>query len=146
MTSFFGLFGGTAKARAIAEERAAYLFSPALHFSIDGVVALCHGGGELPPNAALKSSLFLAAATPYANGAVTLENLERLYKRYGKKLRKRIPTPLAFALYDSKKGRLLLGGSMGRKCFLEEREDGILFSSERDLLRSPIAVDLAVFK
>ena len=144
--AFFGVFGGNREARACFEERAAYLFAPALHFSIDGKVAFCHDEAktleELARNARF---LFVASASP-TNVVLGRDRLALLYRRYGKRLRRYIPCPSSFALYDARGGFLLLGGTHGVKCFAEELSGAILFSSDPYLLRAPTPLDLALLK
>ena len=140
--AFFGVFMGNARARARFEARCAYLCEPILHFSLDGCVALCHGMWGDAAEPLPSPHLFLATA---ARGAerVSPETLARLYARYGKHLRACLPSLVSFALYDSRGGILLLGGTGGCKCYLEQTEEEVWFSSHPHLLRAPVPVDLA---
>ena len=144
--AFFGVFGDSAAARRVFDTRASYLCAPALHFSLDGRVALCYAGSaSLSALFTESPSLFVATAT---KGGATLGNdtLTLFYRRYGKRLRRHLPLPTAFALYDARRARLLLGGTEGEKCFLEEGGDALFFSSDPTLLRTPVALDFAVLK
>ena len=144
--AFFGVFSERSEARARFERRAPYLCAPVLHFSLDGRAALCHDCGAAlalchPP----PSSLFVAAAAR-GNIATSVAALAHLYRKYGKKMRRHLPAPAAFAVYDARKGALLLGGAKGEKCYIEEASGALFFSSEPYLLRAPIPVDLALIK
>jgi asparagine synthetase B (glutamine-hydrolysing) len=90
----------------------------------------------------------LFAATAAKSGRISLspQTLSRLYHRYGKGFYKHLPRPAAFALYDSRRATLYLGGTGGEKCYLEAVGGVILFSSDAHLLRAPTAVDLFAFK
>ena len=140
--AFLGLFMGDARARARFDARCAYLCAPVLHFSLDGCVALCEGArGDASP-LPYAPHLFLATNACGAE-RVCHETLARLYLRYGKHLCAHLPCAAAFALYDSRKGALLLGATEGGKCYLEQTEEGVWFSSHPHLLRAPVPVDLA---
>ncbi len=140
--AFFGVWGEGREARAHFDARAAYLYAPVLHFSLDGRLALCDGAHKDTLSPRIYPHLFLATAT-HSSVAVTPDTLASLYRKHGKALRAHLVTPTVFALYDSKKGRLLLGGTHGEKCFIEAQGNSILFSSAPHLLRRPMAVDLA---
>ena len=140
--AFFGVWGEDREARARFDARAAYLYAPVLHFSLDGRLALCHGTHKDPWLPVSHTHLFLATATR-SPVAVTPDTLASLYRKHGKALRARLSSPTAFALYDSRKGRLLLGGTAGEKCFMEASGDTFFFSSEPYLLCRPIPVDFA---
>ena len=140
--AFLGLFMGDACARARFDARCAYLCAPILHFSLDGRLSLCHATREDTVAPLLYPHLFLATAACGAE-RVSHETLARLYLCYGKRLRERIFSPTAFALYDSRKGLLLLGATGGCKCYIEQTEEGVWFSSLPHLLRAPVSVDLA---
>ena len=139
---FFGVWGEDREARARVDTRAAYLYAPVLHFSLDGRIALCDGTRADTLSPRIYPHLFLAAAT-HSSVAVTPDTLASLYRKYGKALRPHLSLPTAFVLYDSKKGRLLLGGTHGEKCFIEAQGNSILFSSAPHLLRHPVPVDFA---
>ncbi len=144
--AFYGVFSGSSAARARFEGRAPYLCAPALHFSLDGRVALCHDRiASLSALLNATPSLFVATA---ARGGLSVgcASVVQLYRKYGKKMRRYLPVPAAFALYDAKRGSLLLGAAKGEKCYLEETGGAIFFSSEPYLLRAPIPVDLALIK
>ena len=144
--AFFGVFGAGGAQRACFDMRAHYLCAPALHFSIDGRVALCHDMGVSPTDLlALHPALFVATA---AEDRVSLgiATVAVLYRRYGKRLRRHLALPSAFAVYDARRGSLLLGGTGGKKCYLEEVDGTLFFSSEPCLLRAPVPIDLALIK
>ena len=139
--AFFGVFGESKAVRRIFDTRASYLYAPVLHFSLDGRMALCYGAEENSFSARLYPHLF-AAASAHSSVQLSIETLVALYQRHGKKLRTHLPFSAAFAVYDSRCGRLTLGGMGEEKCFLESVENSLFFSSESYLLRSPITVDL----
>lgn len=144
--AFFGVFGGSREARARFEGRTVFLSAPALHFSIDGRVALCHDGAKTLEELAIANApFFVATACPH-QAKLGSERLPLLFRRYGKRFKRYIPCPCAFALYDAKRTMLFLGGTHGEKCFMEEMDGAILFSSLPDLLREPIPVDFAILK
>ena len=144
--AFFGVFSDKSEARARFEGRAHYLYAPVLHYSMDGRVALCHDAGRsLTELLCTHPALFVATAAgeQVSLGGATVAGF---YKRYGKRFRRYLPAPAAFAVYDAHKGALFLGGAKGEKCYLEEADGALFFSSEPRLLRSPIPVDLALLK
>lgn len=144
--AFFGVFGGSREARARFEGRTVFFTAPALHFSLDARVALCHDGATtLDELAYTKPPFFAATACPH-QAKLGGERLSLLFRRYGKRLRRHIPCPCAFALYDPRRAILLLGGAHGEKCFIDHEEGAIFFSSDPWLLREPIPVDLAILK
>lgn len=138
--AFFGVFG-EGKARASVDVRSAYLCAPILHFSLDGWIALAYGkwDGDMP--ATLYPHLFVATASHSPAFSLGTSMLARLYFRFGARFYARLPYPTSFVLYDSHRATLYLGGTGGEKCYLEERDDAFLFSSEPHLLRAPIAAD-----
>ena len=144
--AFFGVLGAKKEARARFEERASYLYAPALHFSIDGRVAICHDEGEGLEALAARSPLFFVATASKNHVAQSGERLIGFYRRYGRRLRRHITCPTAFALYDVRRGALLLGGTEGEKCYVEEAEGAIFFSSDPWLLRAPIPIDFGILK
>ena len=144
--AFLGVFGESREARAHFSVRADYLCAPVMHFSLDGRVSICYDGAKtLEELASLPRAFFIATA---GDGSITLTRaaLADLYRRYGKRLRRRIACPTSFALYDAKRGILLLGGTHGEKCYMEEQNGAIFFSSVSTLLRNPIPVDFAILK
>ena len=141
--SFFGVFG-EGSVRALAEERAAYLCAPVLHFSIDGCLSLAYGEREDRLSATSYPHLFAATASRNRTASVGIATLSRLYLRYGKRFYSRIPAPAAFALYDSRRSTLYLGGTGGERCYVEAEGNAVFFSSDPSLLRAPVAVDYAV--
>ena len=144
--AFFGVFGESREARARFEGRAVYLSASALHFSIDGRVALCHDSAKTLDALARSSYLFFVATSSEGRASLGGERLSLLFRRYGKRLRPHIPCPCAFALYDPKRGMLFLGGAHDEKCFMEVEGDTVFFSSDPHLLRFPIPVDFAILK
>ena len=144
--AFFGVFGSKKEERARFDVRSAYLSAPALHYSVDGRVAFCHDGARTLEELVGIARFFFATTASNTPVQLGSETLTFLYRRYGKRLRSHVPCPCSFALYDVKRGVLLLGGAQGEKCFLEEINGAYLFSSVPELLRSPVAVDFAILK
>ena len=142
--AFFGAFGERA-GYSLVDTRAAYLFYPVLHFSLDGRLSLAYGKRDDEMSANAYPHLFAATAAKSGRISLSPQTLSRLYHRYGKRFYKHIPSPTAFALYDSRRGALYLGGMGGEKCYVEAVGKHILFSSEADLLRAPTAVDILRF-
>jgi len=142
---FFGVFG-EGRERAWVPDRAAYLCMPVLHFSLDGRLSLAYGMTEEEVPATVYPHVFTATSSKRGEISVSAATVARFYHRYGKRFYKHVPYPTAFALYDSRRGALYLGGMGGEKCYVEAAGKHILFSSEADLLRAPTAVDLFAFK
>lgn len=143
--SFFGVFG-EGRARALAQSRASYLCAPVLHFSMDGRILLAVGTADETVSAVPYPHLFAATASKKRTVSVSTVTLLRLYQRRGKHFSPHLSHPTAFALYDSRRATLYLGGTGGEVCYIEEAGDTLLFSSDPDLLRAPRAVSHAVFK
>ena len=141
--AFFGCFGNNSYGRQIFDSRAEYLCAPVLQFSLDGLIALCHGEKIFSP--AVDTRLFIAAESKDKTFSVGESTLARLYRRYGKRLAEHIPYATVFAVYDSRKGRLLLGGTQGALCFTEYVRDILFFSSDPMLLRDPVPLHFSVF-
>ena len=137
---FLGIWQGSGRARIAVEQRANYLYAGELRMSLDHRVLLCYDGRE---EADLPSHLFCAIAN---DGYVqSTDTTARMYHRYGRRFLCHLPKNGAIALYDSRKGRLYLhGGEAG--LFLEETGEGILFSTERRLLRAPRLIEIAILK
>ena len=144
--AFFGVFGEGREARAHFEQRALYLFCPSIHFSLDGRVALCHDGAKTLEELVLFSPSLFAGTASHGHITLARSTLATLYRRYGKRLYRRLSSPASFALYDAKRGTLLLGGVHGEKCYIEESDGALFFSSVPTLLRAPIPIDLAILK
>ena len=138
--SFFGVFG-EGRARALAESRAIYLCSPVLHYSLDGLITLVYGKRDESVSAARYPYIFAATSPQSPEFSVSTQTVSRLYFRYGKHFGKHLAYPMAYALYDSRRATLYLGGTCGEKCYLEAWDNAILFSSDPHLLRAPVAVD-----
>ena len=138
--AFFGCFGEDPDGRRIFNMRAEYLFAPMLHYSMDGVMALCYSIKEafLPVS---DPWLFVATAGDGKGITVGRDTVRRIYRRYGKRLYAHIPFATAFAVYDSRKGKLFLGGTRGETCFIEQVGETLFFSSDPLLLRSPSALE-----
>lgn len=145
--AFYGCFGADRSARRVFDARAQYLCAPVLHFSFDGMIALCHDRRALTFGISpTDASLFIGTAGRCAGVEVGHDTIARLYRRYGRHLRAYLPRETSFALYDSKKGSLLLGAADGARCFFEYAHGVCFFASTPLLLRAPVAVELAVLK
>ena len=144
--AFFGCFGTDLCARRIFETRAQYLCAPILHYSLDGLVALCYGEKEFSHAYDTRESRFFIA-TESKEKAISISEgtVARLYRRYGKRLAEHMPWQTAFSVYDSKKGVLMLGGAQGAVCFTEYVRDVLFFSSDPTLLRDPTPSYFSVF-
>ena len=144
--AFLGVFGESGEARAHFSVRADYLCAPVMHFSLDGRVSICYDGAKTLEELAIANAPFFAATACPHQAKLGSERLSSLFRRYGKRFKRYIPCPCAFALYDAKRTMLFFGGTHGEKCFMEEMDGAILFSSLPDLLREPIPVDFAILK
>lgn len=144
--AFFGVWGSNREARTRFERLALYLTCPTLHFSLDGRTAFCHDGARTLEELALPTASLFVGTASVGRVLIARSTLTALYRRYGKHLRRYITCPASFALYDAKRGMLLLGGTRGEKCYIEEAEGAVFFSSTPDLLRASVAVDLALLK
>lgn len=137
---FLGVWQGSGRARIAIERRANYLYASELRLSLDHRVLLCYdceGHIDLPPH--------LFCATANAGYLPSADRTALMYYRHGRRFLCHLPDGRAVALYDSRKGRLYLY-SGGGGLFLEETGEGILFSTERRLLRAPHPVDVAILK
>ena len=141
---FFGVFG-EGRERAWVADRAAYLCMPVLHFSLDGRLSLAYGKWDDEMSANAYPHLFAATAAKSGRISLSPQTLSRLYHRYGKGFYKHLPRPAAFALYDSRRSTLYLGGTGGERCYVEAEGNAVFFSSDPSLLRAPVAVELARF-
>lgn len=137
---FLGVWQGSGRARIAIERRANYLYASELRLTLDHRLLLCYDGNE---NKNLPSHLFCATAN--AGYLPSADMTVRLYHRYGHRFLCHLPKNRSVALYDSRKGRLYLH-SGGAGLFLEETGEGILFSTERRLLRVAHHVDVAILK
>ncbi|MBQ9736457.1 MAG: hypothetical protein IJV96_06715 [Clostridia bacterium] len=140
--AFVGCFGSISKSCLLLQARAAHLCEPVLHLAFCDAFSLAYTTPQPPP--AFPIPRFSVAAD--GGGADTPLNLSRLYLQYGRHLRRHIPTPLAFVLYDAKCGALLLGATGGRRFYFEEEGGAVWFSSDPALLRAPCAAELALIK
>ena len=144
--AFFGVWGSNREARTRFERLAFYLSRPVLHFSLDGRAAICHDGASTLEELSLPAASLFVGTASEGRVLVARSTLTALYRRYGKHLRRHITCPSAFALYDAKRGVLLLGATEGEKCYIEESHGAIFFSSARSLLRAPVPIDFALLK
>ena len=141
---FLGIWQGSIAARAVVEARAAHLYAGALRLSLDHRVLICYNDcGGIDEEAF--SRLFRTFARNNRIVRSDADTVVWLYKRCGRRFIGRLPWGGAVAVYDSSVGRLYLHGS-GKKVFLEETADGILFSSERRLLRQSVCADAVILK
>ncbi|MBE6656746.1 MAG: hypothetical protein E7609_07810 [Ruminococcaceae bacterium] len=144
--AFFGVFGGEGGARSRFERRAEYLSSPTLHYSLDGKTALCYDGARTLEELDFPMPSLFVATAPRGDIKLGRITLATLYRRYGKHLRRYVSCPSSFALYDAKRGRLLLGGTHGEKCYIDETDGALFFSSDPTLLRAPTPIDFGILK
>ena len=99
---FLGIWQGSSRARIAIEMRAGFLYASALRLSLDHRLLLCYdgdGGKEEP-----FSRYFCALAK--AGRSFDSDMLVRLYRRYGRRFTRHLPTHGALALYDSRRGTL----------------------------------------